>query len=571
MTRSFLTALFCVSLALSSSACGFSFAADAFVSNRCGSASDCGDSESCDETRGMCVSRAPAPLRVALEVVPPNSSTAAGAIFSVAPVSISDATELDVTMPDPLLVWGLVRWQNHGEQNVPVQISVVPASVIPGHISPAVPAMHASGSFHPELLDTAFVANVGVQGSDPARFDLIIRPTGAAAAELPPRRIHAFAEGAADGAYQVPGLDYPEHLVEIIGDVVDASGDPLPGLTVQAIDTASGEVVSSTALTQDLSSETPGRFLIRLAPEAGSYNLRIASSETALQPMPTFAVSPDYLLVENDVVRVRVNTTSTFVFQGVVESDFFHEPVPGALVQFRMTNNPTDDGTFISAPVRTGSEGEFSLLLVNGTYEIVITPPSDAVNGHNMLGVSVVQNVHIETPVSGVPGIMGQVFSLPQRAELTGSVMTSDGRPMIGATIEAAALGRLLDGVGPATALNRSNQTVTDDDGLFALALDLGMYDLTLKPPAESGFPWIVRTNFSIPPIDGVTEEMLMFNAPIPLHGVVRDRIGTPLANVELRAFAVFDMVDGGLRSVQIGRAISESDGTYELLLPPQL
>lgn len=561
----------CAAILFGASGCSFNFADDGFVANHCASASDCGDGESCDVEHGICVSTATAPLRVGLELVPPNSSNAAGAIFSIAPVSITDATELNITMPAPLLVYGQVRWTNHGEQNVPVQVSIVPGSVIPSHVPASVPASHATGSFHPELSDTTFVANVGIQGDGPHQFDLIIRPTGEWAAQLPPRRIHAVADNVVGGAFEVPALDYPDSLVEITGDVVDANGLPLPGLIVQGVNPITGEVVSSTTTTLDASSGYPGRFVIRLAPEASTYVLRISSGEGSLDPLPTFSVSPDYLIAENDVVRVRVNTTSTFVFQGVVETDFTHESVPGALVQFRMVSDPGTDGTFMSAPVRTGPSGEFSVILVDGTYEIVVTPPTDANDGHNHLGISVVQNVRIAMPAAGVPAIMGQVFTLPERAELDGKVMTSDGRPMVGATIEASALGRLLE-VGPETAFNRSNQTITGADGAFALPLDLGVYDLTLKPPMDSDFPWVILTNFAVPPlVESMTDQMLMFSGPIPLQGVVRDESGEPLSNVEVRAFAVIDGLDGGLRSVQIGRAISESDGSYLVLLPPHL
>lgn len=567
-------AVFALSLVLATSACGFSLAAEAVVLNRCSSNSDCGDSESCDTTRGMCVGRAETPLRVALELVPSNSSSSAGAIFSTSVFTVDGEIDRNLVLPDPLLVWGQVRWTGHGDENVPVQVSIITASAIPGRISPTVSAPRATAGFHPELLDTSFVANVGAQGDGPTQFDVIVQPTGDAVRELPPRRIHVVADNLLEGAFEVPSLDYPESLVEIVGDVVDTSGNPLAGLTVQALDPISNTVVSSTATTQPLGSENPGRFTIRLAPEASSYVLRIASANTALTPVPTFAVSPDYLIPEDGVVRVQVNSSAAFEFRGIVERELSHMPVPSALVQFRMVGGSVEDGMFISAPVPTNADGEFSALLVEGDYEIVIMPPSDSTDGHDRIGISVVENVHIALPSSGLPVIMGQVFSLPERAFIEGLITTFDGRPMIGAVVSASALSRLLPTVGPEALLNRSNQTVSAENGGFFLPLDLGAYDLTVKPPPETGFPWVVRTNFTIPPSlepTGSDSDELMFTAPIPLQGVVRDVFGTPLAGIEVRAFGILDDLDAGTRSVQIGRTVSEVDGSYELLLPPSL
>jgi hypothetical protein len=186
----------------------------------------------------------------------------------------------------------------------------------------------------------------------------------------------------------------------------------------------------------------------------------------------------------------------------------------------------------------------------------------------------------------------GEPLKLLKSAYLGGTLQTMGPAPLSGASVDAIALGRsgvieLPPGNPSVTRYNRTSQTTTADDGTFKLPVDLGSYDIVIKPPVDSGFPWQVNSDVEI----GVGAPKASLNktidmpSPVVVTGTLRypgatDNAQSTLAGAEIDAYAIIsacppgqDCPDGAkdaTRAVAIGKAIADSDNTFMLLLPPK-
>lgn len=103
------------------------------------------------------------------------------------------------------------------------------------------------------------------------------------------------------------------------------------------------------------------------------------------------------------------------------------------------------------------------------------------------------------------------------------------------------------------------------------MPLDRGVYDLAVKPPSGSGFPWVLVKDVEIRATTGSYTRNVVFEAPVPVSGTLRDVDELPIEGAEIRAYAIIDVPDLGARSIEVARATSAADGSYMLLLPARL
>ncbi len=320
------------------------------------------------------------------------------------------------------------------------------------------------------------------------------------------------------------------------------------GLQVRAVG-PDGNTVSSTALTDE-----EGSFVLKVSPNTESFILRVTSGADRLL-FPVVDADPAYLSAD---LRIRVPEPRVIRYIGRVEGPA-NRGVASATLTFN-SSDIGDDGDGVQGSFRTtvtaDDEGAFDVELLAGTYEVVITP-SDL-----DLAVST-ETVGIVPPASG-DTLRGQLFALPRRARLGGSVTAPDMREMPGVAIEAVASG------APATVVpeahhNRSSEALTFETGQFDLPLDVGAYDLFLRPPANSGFAWVVAPELVVGRVDSTLVARYQVDAPVPLAGDVTGPEGSSVAGGEVRAYAL----DEG-RFVEVGRARVDEFGHYEMLLPPR-
>ena len=157
----------------------------------------------------------------------------------------------------------------------------------------------------------------------------------------------------------------------------------------------------------------------------------------------------------------------------------------------------------------------------------------------------------IEAPKKGQDASRGVQLSLPTSAFLAGKVLTSASMPLSNATIEAHALGRpdaveLPHDDRSVTNYNRSSETLTDSAGAFKLPVDLGSYDVVIKPLIESGFPWQVRTDVGVGlgARNDPAGNIIDMPSPVVVSGTLRyprrgEKAQATLAGAEIEAYAL--------------------------------
>ncbi len=565
--RSRLSRLFATALALVpivSSACSFATGPDHLIENHCRDHSDCPNDARCDVELAACVTSPEESLSVAMEVT--LGETMGGAAFSFPAEPVHGPMARDLTLPRVVNVIGNVRWN---DAPVSADITFSRDGAFAGSASLRA---RTSSLAMARLAPDNKTADYAVKLVPNRVYEILIEPTGEHTQALPPLR--RMIDLQANGDIVRFDIDYPAELASLQGVVGFAGGavaetSELESLLVRAIEPLSGRVVSSTGVT---SSE--GHFEIRIDPNVTSYVLRITAGPDRPE-FPTFDIDPRYLFPDADRLRILVPHLAPIAYVGRVERQVatgLPELVSGATVSLVSTDVSDAEtrvtGTFRTT-VRTGDDGTFEAHVPPGSYEVVVTPPADS-----PLGVLAIKDVRILSAADGTT--RGQTFTLMERATFAGDVVTSDGRFMRGATVQATANGaaaledeqheELL-----AARYNRSSDAVTGENGSFALKLDIGTYDLAIKPPPESGFPWIVAPDLVIGFAESTVANRFEFGAPVPLSGTLRDANGDIVRGAEVRAYGVLGGENDVRRSVLIGRAISDEQGHYMLLLPSEI
>jgi hypothetical protein len=161
-------------------------------------------------------------------------------------------------------------------------------------------------------------------------------------------------------------------------------------------------------------------------------------------------------------------------------------------------------------------------------------------------------------------------------------VLTPQGHPAHGVPVFAQSSATPLKSftnLDPNSSLQPSNATaVTDANGGFALALDLGHFDVFVRPPGDTGLPWLVEPRLFIDDSPDLGE--LRISHPIVLVGqvVTPEEQPSPIAGAIIRAWlpladAYTSDGEGPTFStaIQIGETTADSQGRYRLLLPPSI
>ncbi|MCA9581243.1 MAG: carboxypeptidase regulatory-like domain-containing protein, partial [Myxococcales bacterium] len=424
-------------------------------------------------------------------------------------------------------------------------------------------------------------ANYAVNVISDKTYTMRVNPVGDGASMLPPleREVRIEEVGAAGGADFVRvDISYPETFETLMGRVVNDQGVEEDGILVRAVDRKTGATLSSRATTG--MDGSPGTFTLSFASADVDYVIRISGGSDRPE-VPTFTIDPDYLVKGKDGrVGLLVPDLATISYAARVELGD-GSPVTGATIALRaemVIDEDTGITGFHQATATTDEKGVFVANLLPARYDVLVSPGGMVQEGlANTSGGSasvgtfalLVSKDQPPPPPSGA-----DAFVLRERVQYEGLLETFDGRQLPGASIQALALGqRLADSDDTAELYNRSSDAVdlTDADGRFAIALDRGAYHGIAKPPSDSGFPWVVKTGFSVKDVEDGEPLTLRSTTPVRLQGTILDGLGAPIGGAEIRAFGIFPSDEETSRTVPIGRSVSAQDGTYDLLLPPSL
>lgn len=529
------------------------------VTNHCAVNMDCATSAHCDPATSMCVSAPTLPYELWLEVAPPNGSS--GAVATPADLGPYNRFTGPIPLPVPpsISVRGTVR-----RDGVPItaQITFTETSA---HASP-IGARLISTRTMASPSDVDFATSVPSRST----YDVLVEPVGDSRASVPPYRYPNWMSGASDAALRIV---LPTNEPHIEGALVDPDGYALVGFEVLAVDRASGALVSSVATTA-ATDAMPGHFAIALASTTTPFDIvvRPTSMRQATAPVPTYHVHPEALLPDAaGHVRILVPASSASIhWAGTVEMPESRGvyPVAGAVLQLHATN-VLDGATGIvgtlDLTLTTDASGRYDAHVLPGTYTIVITPTAD---GDHDLGV--LHEVHDLRPVAGASEILGQVFHLPLRTVLSGTVQSPEGLLVGDAHFRATALGVPLMGLTDPDLARyaRSADALSGPLGDFRVSLDVGVYDLVVVPPDGSGFAWTVELGYGV---GGSTATLsappMQLDAPVIIDGNVTWLDGGALTGAEVRAFAI--TLDH--RAVMVGRATTDTHGHVRVLVPATL
>lgn len=217
---------------------------------------------------------------------------------------------------------------------------------------------------------------------------------------------------------------------------------------------------------------------------------------------------------------------------------------------------------------RTGAS-TYSALLPQGVYQIAVRPTDDS------------SAVTIATRTVGGEGnvMSGEDIDVAPLVAVTGKAAVADGRPLAEAVAEvlptqcspiaAAADGSTLTADA---CLPRAVQTVTSEEGAFSLSVDPGQYLLRVRPREGSRLPWKIQ-----PIVVGavaVDVGAVVIPAPISVGMQLTDSAHPEMPsknNKVVNAIVrVYTDPTQGSPAVELGEAITDSKGNYEMYLAPQ-
>jgi hypothetical protein len=554
--------------------CSFDSATVVTIDNSCGGNASCAQGV-CDGN--ICVDDSGASVALAIEVVsgPAEAQVVTPASWAFAAEPTSGRTSRDLLLPATRQVVGTVRWNG----------SPVPATLrfvrrMEDGLAPLAPIAVEVDTFRdPSAAD-------GSEGNDFSTvlvagetYELVVMPSSdmvmapaqePAIRSLPPLyQVFPIAEGDPSEPFRID-ISFPAGLAddctvdrdvgctfraEIYSrDDEDQVGLPEAGLQVRAIEKQTSRVVSSIAET-----DADGRFAIRVSNDASDYLIRITSS-AGRAPFPAVSGDPDLLFVNNPLGKlIYIPRLAPVQVSGSVR-DKMGRAVPGATVRFLSTEIFVGvplglEGTF-SGSATTNEDGSFGAELLTGFYSITVTPPEDIANNWG---------IHYADADVGEEGTEIGTLVVPSQIGLSGSASTFSDEAAPGVTVLARARP-----AADLSSVHRSQEVVSDDLGDFAMSVDIGVYDVQVKLPAESGFPWLVDPELQMSLQEGDRRREYRLRPPVAVDGVIRNSDGETVPNALVRGY-FFHQRSGETRPLQVAEAVSGEDGSYRLLIAPRL
>jgi hypothetical protein len=209
-----------------------------------------------------------------------------------------------------------------------------------------------------------------------------------------------------------------------------------------------------------------------------------------------------------------------------------------------------------ASTTRGGPNGAttYSVVLPQGRYRLTVRPRDGAGS------ITVVDPLVIDTQRTSLSGIDLTVQGL---RPVHGLAQVADDRPLSGATVVAVPV-QCPQGTSTAC-LPRGAQTQTAEDGEFWLALDPGVYTLSVQPAEGTGLPW-AHTSLSVANAPVEVPKQTVF-APVNASLELRDPADAPIIRAVVRAFGL--PTQGP--AVELGRAITDDSGRYTLYLSPTI
>lgn len=605
----------------------------------CSADADCPDGDVCNALVQACSSPEGTLSTLLFEVVPQATDPRYGSARYFQLV-----TGLDASSDEPLVLNVAERVAVQGQVDAaPEQAACTRGTSLPVMLT-FTPREHLLGLSVPSYVfearfDEVVTGEYRFSGSlPPGRYDVYMQPRPAltlpTGCNLAPQVFRDVAVGGQAGVGPSTGTA----LSPAQGSLRLSMGwrDDLEGWLVDVVHPVTGEVISTRSTlraSRAVDSSTgpvieftlhysiggtrdfiqPGEELVRFtpppdAPPAGTVLLQrsglelVTSGEGTIGNVTDFGDPVDFQswVWRADDLNTPVEGTVSFVATSLAQVE------PGVLASF-------------SSSATVDALGQVKLLLLPGEYRVRVVPNPDS-------GLAASQ--YRVTVRPGVPSQQGHTIPVPSAAQMSGTVLTAAGNPVADAHVvltasrtangscrqrpsssaEATSCERspaeLQRALGEDPFVPRSRGALTQQSGAFTLdEVDCGAceagreparFDLTVRPPAASRLPWLVKTNVELDGTErGARLDSLRVPSPVVRPARVTFADGSlPLPGALVTAYAVLDAsstpVDDPeslppcvavgaseqrcLRSaIPVAEARSDSNGELLLLLPPRL
>ena len=435
-------------------------------------------------------------------------------------------------------------------------------------------------------------------------YDLYVKPRAGVegACQLPPQLYRR--EPAREKTVEVDlTLPAPSRFDFTLKWPKDANQAPPEGWTVEMLDPVSGRLVSTRAELEvsgederDLLLTTAIYYfppmpidpdnseLVRLAPPPDVAAPTVVLARSALELFSKGSGIVDQFQSYPDPVRVQGQVTTSDA-----------APAGATITLTAKRIEGVDAGVFTSfvRRVEVGSEGTFEVDLLPGTYRVLAVPASPT-NGKGERSSAVTES---EWTVAAEPMTQaGKLVQLDPIVNVTGTASVPQGEPALGAVVTAVASPRSMQidlltqaAEGSTPFAPSAESGIVGADGAFSVLADPGDFDLSLRPPASSGFSWFV-THYPVRQPTNEPAELGNLKMPYPVPYQGRVSIYDPnagirssgavvgLAQALIRAYIYLDEKGGyiddptGAASVlQIGETRADRNGDFELLIPANL
>jgi hypothetical protein len=575
--------------------------------NQCKTSDDCGSGGVC--TGGMCRAAQGKFSTVMFEITPPATSVGgfAGIRFLKTLQRLhTDGGQLDLSLDNVTDLRGtFVPTKADFQSLLGCTFDTGKASdgSVPGKVTFTSSAGSLGWSSGTAMVETSFGPTTGPNGESfsgnrfsvtlpPGEYDIYVEPTLPANPDkplcnVPPQLFrHQHVEGGKvtlplvlpapsqfsmtlsqpNGAMSFDG--WSARMVDSITDAVLSnpvklsSDDPTADPVVYQVDFDYSTVVGG-------DQKGIGHELIELSPPDGVDAPTFYMDRSALQLMSTTKVEVDQFADLPSPVKLK----------GTVEENDTLVPAKATVTLSATDLDGLQNGTLGSyiKSYETDSQGRFSAKLLPGTYHVQVVPKDPGLAAYETIWT-----------VGATPSVQaGKVLGLDASAKLSGSVLTPAGNdPLVGAPVQAVAspskshASVLEAALGNAPLVPRASSDVVDDKGLFTLRTDPGAFDVSVRPPDGTGFPWLVRSNVQV---KSGLEDLGQMKMPLPvvysgLVSVLPSDAGSAVPGALVRAYIFMDAQQsytsdpaGATSVLPIAETRADGQGNYTLLLPARL
>lgn len=409
---------------------------------------------------------------------------------------------------------------------------------------------------------------------NPGLYDVHLTPTPIEGCEAQPApRLYANVAIVGPGPFEL-AVDPTLDVALLTGNLTVPVDVSLEGWTVEVVDPEYGDVVSTSF---SIPAPEPQQSTVALGPAGQGIPffpvskavLRLRSPDGNL--MVHFDLGALDLDSNNNVeVDLRDLVATPMPIHAHV-NDASGGSLPNAQVKIQsvsLTGSAKANASFNTVAV-SDDQGNLAVSLVPGEYAVTILP--DALGNAAYFGKWVVGKNQ---------GGDWQGFELASQPTLEGTIVDALGNGLASTPIQvtpvvvsSASAAYFELALGEPHAVTRQFGGVSDADGGFSLELDPGRLDLSVRPPAASGFPWrvvpslVVEEESSRPVLD-LGEQVIEY--PVIAQGHVGSG-DAALSLAVVRAWVIAGTAETGQTLIQIGETHTDESGNFVLPLPPQI